>query len=133
MFSIRSQQPLSFLFFNLTQQTQILKIMAVSKSELENALDALEKMLDEVPETDQLRDALDEAAEAYVAGEKAKLDVAKEKVERYRQVLTNRLNAERPNWPREVQDQLDANEYPCNVIDPLYGHEFEIDPDNDLD
>ena len=107
--------------------------MAVSKSELENALDELERELDGVSEIDQLRDALDEAAEAYVAGENVNLDVAKEKVECCRQALTNRLNEQRPNWPRDVQDQLDANEYPCNVIDPLYGHEFEIDPNTDLD
>lgn len=107
--------------------------MAVSKLELENALDKIKQTLEEadveVPaELGQLQQALEKAAHAYVEG-----NAASEEVECLRQNVTNKLNELRPDWPDEIQEKLDANESPCNVIDPLYSHEFEIDPYTDLD
>lgn len=107
--------------------------MAISKSELENALDKIEQTLEAagvgVPaELDRLQQALEKAALTHTES-----TAAKDEVERLRQEVTNKLNELRPHWPGEVQDKLDANEPPCFEIDPLNTHEFEIDPDTDLD
>lgn len=119
--------------------------MAVSKVDLENALDKIKKTLEknhlDIPqELEQLQKALDEAVKTIVSNsnksqkerEEKKEEVKKE-VERLRRDVTNKFNELRSDWPEEVQDILDPNEEPCIVIDPLYGHEFEIDPETDLD
>ena len=108
----------------------------ISKTDLENALDKIERALEKheisvSQEFDDFREALNEAESAYRQGTAGKeYEDARKKVEDLRKCITNWINDEEKDWSQDVKDEIGGyDEEPRFTIDPLNSMEFDIDSD----
>lgn len=124
------------LFFENCLTINLIAMSSISKSDLENALDKIEGVLDKygiaVPHKfNELRNALDKAEKAYRKSPNNKdyPQICKE-VEDLRREVTNSINEEYPDWQDEARYEIgEYDDEPRFVIDPLNSMEFRIDPD----